>query len=124
MRVVVIGGGSWGTTLADLLAKNGHQSTLYVREQSLMAEMRSKRENSWYLPGITLHESLTVHHDLEQAVAGAEVFLFVVPTQFFRGVLRQLRELLPKKPKIVCANKGIEVGSLNTISEIVAEELA
>jgi len=124
MRIAVIGGGSWGTTLANLLATNGHPTSLWLREQKLMAEMRSRRENSWYLPGIQLHESLQVHSEMERATRDATAFLFAVPTQFFRSVLGQVREFMPKKPVIIGANKGIEVGSLSTISEIVAQELA
>lgn len=124
MRIAVIGGGSWGTTLANLLAKNGHSTTLWLREQKLMAEMRSRRENTWYLPGIPLAESLEVFSEMERATRDATVFLFAVPTQFFRTLLRQVHEFMPKKPIIVGANKGIEVGSLNTISEITGQELA
>lgn len=123
MRIAVIGGGSWGTTLANLLAKNGHETMLWVREQSLMAEMRGKRENSWYLPGITLCEDLIVHNEIERATKDASIFLFAVPTQFFRSVLGHVREHMPKRPIIIGANKGIEVASLSTISEIVAQEL-
>ncbi len=124
MRIVVIGGGSWGTTLANLLAKNGREVTLWVREQKLMAEMRARRENSWYMPGVTLHEKLVVQADLEQAAAGAEVFVFAVPTQFYRTVLGHVREYMPKRAMIICANKGIEVGSLQTVSQITAAETA
>ncbi len=124
MRFAVIGGGSWGTTLANLLAKNGNPTSLWVREQKLMAEMRSRHENTWYLPGVPLHESLEVFSEMERATKEATTFLFAVPTQFFRSVLAQVREYMPKRPIIIGANKGIEVGSLNTISQIVAHELA
>lgn len=122
MRISVIGGGSWGTTLANLLAKKGERVSLWVREQDLMAEMRSRRINTWYLPGLRLHDGLEIVSDLGQA-AQAEVFVFAVPTQFFRSILMHLRPLMPKKPVIICANKGIEVERLCTISEIVHQEL-
>jgi glycerol-3-phosphate dehydrogenase (NAD(P)+) len=122
MRISVIGGGSWGTTLANLLAKKGERVSLWVREQDLMAEMRSSRTNTWYLPGLRLHEGLEIVSDLGQA-AQAEVFVFAVPTQFLRSILMHMRPLMPKKPVIICANKGIEVERLCTISEIVHQEL-
>ncbi len=122
MRISVIGGGSWGTTLANLMAKKGERVSLWVREQDLMAEMRSRRENTWYLPGMRLHDGLEIISDLGQA-AQAEVFVFAVPTQFFRSILMHMRPLMPKKPVIICANKGIEVERLCTISEIVHQEL-
>ncbi len=122
MRISVIGGGSWGTTLANLLAKKGERTTLWVREQDLMAEMRSRRENTWYLPGMRLHDTLEIITDLGQA-AQAEVLVYAVPTQFFRSILMHMRPLMSKKPVIICANKGIEVERLCTISEIVHQEL-
>lgn len=124
MRIVVVGGGSWGTTLANLLAKNGHEVALWVREQELMAEMRANRENRWYLPGITLDDNLNIYNDINQAVGESDTFVFAVPSQFFRSVLSTLRHAIPKRAKIICANKGIEVGTLSTMSEIVTQELA
>lgn len=124
MRIAVLGGGSWGTTLAGLLARNGHEVRLWVREQTLLAEIRTKGENTWYMPGMKLPESLEVSTDPAHVLDGAEVCLFAVPSQFFRDCLKDLKPLLPKRPVILCANKGIEVGSCMTISEIVAEVLA
>jgi glycerol-3-phosphate dehydrogenase (NAD(P)+) len=123
MKTAVIGGGSWGTTLADMLARKGVATTLWVREQKLLAEIRATGENTWYLKGHALHEDLEVSNELEQVADGAEVFLFVVPTQFFRSALLHVRPLLPKRPVVVCANKGIEVENLCTIDDMVRQEL-
>ncbi|MGE4298274.1 MAG: NAD(P)H-dependent glycerol-3-phosphate dehydrogenase [Desulfovibrionaceae bacterium] len=123
MKIAVIGGGAWGTTLANLLAKKGVDATLWVREQQVLAEIRSTGRNAWYLPDVVLHETLEVTSDPEAALKDAACFLFVVPCQFYRNMLIQFREMLPKKPLIVCANKGIEVGSLKTVSQVTAEEL-
>jgi len=124
MRFAVLGGGSWGTTLANLLAKQGHETRLWVREQELLAEIVSKRENTWYLPGHKLHEKLEVSIDSTAVLKDAEVFLFAIPSQFFRSSLVAMREHLPKKPVVLCANKGIELNTLYTMSQVVEEVLA
>ncbi len=123
MKIAVIGGGSWGTTLANMLAKKEIDVSLWVRETQVVAEILSKRENSWYLPGAPLHEKLRPAVDLREVVDGADYVLLAVPSQFVRGVLQDLRPLLPKKPVIISAAKGIEVERLKTMSEVVGEEL-
>jgi glycerol-3-phosphate dehydrogenase (NAD(P)+) len=123
MHITVIGGGAWGTTLADMLSKNGVHTTLWVREREVMAEIASKRVNSWYLPEVTLDERLEVANDPAQAVGSSEAFLFAVPSQFYRSVLMNFREHLPKKPAIICANKGIELESLMSMSQVTEDVL-
>ncbi len=124
MRFAVMGGGSWGTTLANLLAKKGHATRLWVREQELLAEIVSKRENTWYMPGFKLHESLEASTDEAAVIEDAEVLLFAIPSQFFRASLVSLRDRLPKKPIVLCANKGIELNTLSTMSQVVDDTLA
>jgi glycerol-3-phosphate dehydrogenase (NAD(P)+) len=121
MKYSVIGGGSWGTTLADLLARNGHDVRLWLREQELLSEIKRTRENSWYLPGITLHENLVPTNDYTTALEGSDGAIFVVPSQFFRSVLTDVKRLLPKRPVIMCANKGIELETHCTMSQIVEQ---
>jgi glycerol-3-phosphate dehydrogenase (NAD(P)+) len=123
MKFAVIGGGAWGTTLANLLARNGRSATLWVREPEVAAKIKTTRVNEWYLPGIALDPSLAVSADLAQAAGAAEVFLLTVPSQFFRNTLRDLLPLLPKRPVCVCANKGIELDSLMTMSQVVDDVL-
>lgn len=124
MRFAVLGGGSWGTTLANMLAKKGHETKLWVREQELLAEIVAKRENTWYMPGLKLHESLEVSTDEVAVMRDAEVFLVAIPSQFFRSALATMREHMPKKPVVLCANKGIELNTLCTMSQVVDEALA
>lgn len=124
MKIAVIGAGSWGTTLANMLAKAGHAAALWVHEPRLAAEIRVKRENTWFLPGAPLHPAVEVTTDYAHALADAGVILCAVPTQFFRQTLRGMKTHLPQRPVLVCANKGIEVERLCTISEIVEQELA
>jgi len=123
MKIAVLGAGAWGTTLADMLAKNDVNTTLWAREPEVVTNIREKRENSTFLPGVTLSEKLNVESDPETAFAGADYFLVVIPSQFIRPALEGFRDILPMNPVIVCASKGIELGSLAPMSRVVAEAL-
>jgi len=123
MNVAVIGGGSWGTSLADLLASKGVDTTLWVRERDLLAEIKSKGENTWYMPGITLSPHLKTSMDLAQACADKDLYLMAVPSQFMRATLSGLRNLMAKNPAVVCASKGIELDTGKTMSEVCDEAM-
>lgn len=121
--IAVIGAGSWGTTLADLLAKKGHAVTLWAYEPELVLEMREKRENTLFLPGLKLSPDLSFTNSLEEAYAGCTMVLCVVPSQLVRRVMHDSLPFLPKEVVIVSASKGIEVATLATVSEIYREIL-
>jgi glycerol-3-phosphate dehydrogenase (NAD(P)+) len=123
MRTAVIGAGAWGTTLANLLASTGAPTTLWVREAALAGEMRATGVNASFLPDHPLHPALRVEHEPEAALAGAEVFLVVVPSQYIRQCLASFRPLLPDSPAIVCASKGIELDTGAPMSRVVEEAL-
>ena len=123
MNISVIGGGSWGTTLADLLAHKGLNVTIWVREMELLAEIKGKGENTWYMPGVKLSPNLQATMDLAQACEGKDLFLMAVPSQFLRSVLGEMHPLLPKTPSIVCANKGIELDTGKTMSEVCEDAM-
>jgi len=125
MKIAVIGGGAWGTALANNWAgKDGVEVRLWVREPEVLAAVNERHENATYLPGVELDARLKATTDAAEAVAGAAFSVFVVPSQFFRAALRQFKPLLPEAPVVVCANKGVELGTLATMSEIVAQELS
>ena len=124
MKVAVIGGGSWGTSLADLLAGKGVDTTLWVRERDLLAEIKSKGENTWYMPGVKLSPRLQVSIDLSLACADKDLYLMAVPSQFLRTVIGQLRDCMTKNPAIICACKGIEIDTGKTMSEVCEEAMA
>jgi glycerol-3-phosphate dehydrogenase (NAD(P)+) len=107
-----------------MFAKNGIETTIWIHEREVMAEIHAKRENTWYLPGVKLSDALSAANEPEQAVQDAEAFLFAVPSQFFRSVMMRFREHLPKKPVCICANKGIELETLMTMSEVMEDVLA
>ncbi|MHC1712144.1 MAG: NAD(P)H-dependent glycerol-3-phosphate dehydrogenase [Solidesulfovibrio sp.] len=123
MKIAVIGGGSWGTTLADLLAKKGHDARLWVREQAVMNEIRTTRENSWYLPGRKLSDALDVSTDAAAVSDGVKHFIFAVPCQFIRNAYQRFQKFMPKSPVIICASKGIELDTLMTMSQVCEDAL-
>ncbi|MFW5730382.1 MAG: NAD(P)H-dependent glycerol-3-phosphate dehydrogenase [Desulfonatronovibrionaceae bacterium] len=124
MKAAVIGGGSWGTTLADMLCRKGYQVRLWVREEGLAQEISDRHENTWYLPGITLAPELQVDNDPRQIAQGADIYLVVVPCQFMRGVIQDFKEFMPDNPVVVCASKGVELATLKPQSMVVREALS
>lgn len=117
-RIAVIGGGSWGTALADRLAANGNDTLIWAYEPELVAEINSSHTNSAYLPGINLHPTLACTGSLEEAVLGRSIILLVTPVQVMRGVLKQLVPYIGENAIIANASKGIELETLDTVSQI------
>jgi len=124
MNIGVVGAGSWGTALADLLARIGHQVTLWAYEADLVARMRSTRENDLFLPDFSLHEELEFSNSLADVVKGRELILLVSPSQLMRRVVRELLPHIEDGRVLVSAAKGIENDSLMTMSQVIDEELA
>ncbi len=122
-RIAVIGGGSWGSALADVIARNGHDTTLWIYEQDLALEVAATRINSVYLPGIPLHPSLVCTSSLSEALADRTLILLVTPVQVMRSVLARAAAEIRPDALIVNASKGIELDSLMTVSRICAELL-
>lgn len=122
-RIAVIGGGSWGTALAGRLAANGNDTVLWAYEAELVEEINSTHTNSLYLPGINLHPTLACTGNLEEAVSGRSILLLVTPVQVMRGVLKQLAPHIAPDAVIANASKGIELETLQTVSQICGELL-
>jgi glycerol-3-phosphate dehydrogenase (NAD(P)+) len=123
MKIGVIGAGSWGTTLANLLAKKGYSVTLWVYEADLAERMANSRVNDLFLDGITLAPNLAVTNQLDEAAAGRQLLLLVSPSQVMRQVLKQLQAHLDEKCLLVSAAKGIENETLQLMSEVLEAEL-
>jgi glycerol-3-phosphate dehydrogenase (NAD(P)+) len=118
-HIGVIGGGAWGTALAQTCARAGRAVTLWEYDAGHAAYLADKRE-SRFLPGVTLHDAIAVTVDLTQ-VARADAILLVVPAQAMRSTLVALSPVLaPGTPLIACA-KGIEHGTHKFMTEIVVE---
>ncbi len=123
-RIAVIGAGSWGTALANRLAENGHQVALWAYEAELVQEINTCHTNSLFLPGIELYRSLRSTGNLAEAVADAGIVLLVTPVQVMGGVLNQLAPHISPQVVIANASKGIELNSLQTVSQICASHLS
>jgi glycerol-3-phosphate dehydrogenase (NAD(P)+) len=120
-RLAVIGGGAWGSALASVAARAGAGVVLWARDPGVVAAINQHHATPLYLPGIALDPRVAATTDAAAAVAGTEAALIVVPAQFLRGALEMLAPLLPAGlPLLLCA-KGIETGSLRTMSEIAGE---
>ncbi|MBW7996944.1 MAG: NAD(P)-dependent glycerol-3-phosphate dehydrogenase [Candidatus Glassbacteria bacterium] len=123
MRIAVIGAGSWGTTLADLLASKAKDVVLWSWEAEVAEQIGREHRNELYLPGVELSGDLGATSDIQQAVDGAEVVVTVCPTHVMREVLTGAAGRIGVGTVLVNASKGIECGSLKRISELVAEVL-
>jgi len=122
-KIGVIGAGSWGTTLANLLAKKGLEVTLWAYEGDLVEEMRATRVNTLFLPGMELSAGLAFTNSLEEAAAGKDVLVLVSPSQVMRSVLTQLAPLLEPGVTLVNASKGIELDTFMTMDQVCAAVL-
>ncbi len=120
-KVAVFGAGSWGTAFSVVLADAGHDVTLWARREELCATINEKRENTDYLPGIELPRTVSATHDPERTLAGAEFVVFAVPSQTFRGNVTEWADIIPRDALLVSLMKGVELGSLKRMSEVIAE---
>ena len=119
-RLAIIGGGAWGTALAMVARRAGSEAAIWTRDTAIAAAISQRHENPVYLPGIALDPAIRATADLADAAAGIEAALIAVPAQFLREVLAALAPHLPPAlPLLLCA-KGIETGSLKTMSELAA----
>ncbi len=121
-KITLLGGGSWGTALAKLLSENGHHVTVWLRDENQCRELSLERVNNKYLPKIQIPENIVFTSNINEAVKNAEMLLIVTPTQMIRSVLKQIDEEHKKLKIIINASKGIEIGTLALVSDIVKEE--
>lgn len=119
--IAVIGAGSWGTTLSCLLSEKGFDVSLWVYEKELAEEISEKRVNSLYLPDYTLPDSIIVTHDLEKAINKAMFIVSAIPSQHVRRIIGSAIPFIRKEAVIISVSKGIEKGSLLTISSVIKE---
>lgn len=118
-RIAVLGAGSWGTALANLLAKKGNAVTVWSYEPEVADAINTRHENSKYMKGITLSDGVRATSDVRSAVQDAAVLVSVTPAQHVRGVLEQAAPVISPNTLIVSASKGIETSSLQTMAEII-----
>ncbi len=118
----VIGGGAWGTALAQVVTRSGHSAILWAREPEVVAAINLAHQNPLFLPGVLLDQAIVATADLAD-LAAADLVLAVVPAQHLRTTLVALApHARPGLPIVLCA-KGVEAGSLKLMTQVLAETL-
>lgn len=119
----MVGAGSWGTALAALATRAGHDVCLWARERDVVRGIREHAENHLFLPGIELPRALEATGNLEHAVAGAEIVMSVSPAQYAGAVMARAAPFLKPDAIVVTASKGIEISTLRRMDEVLGELL-
>lgn len=122
-KVSVLGAGSWGTALSIVLGKNGHDVVLWSFLKQEVDLLNTHREHIEKLPGIVLPENVTVTADLQEACEGQDLIVFAVASPFVRSTAKMTADFIPKQQLIVNVAKGIEESTLDTLTDILSEEL-
>jgi glycerol-3-phosphate dehydrogenase (NAD(P)+) len=123
IRCAVIGAGAWGTALADLLARNGHDVELWSYEPDVAEAVNARHSNPRFLPGAVLAPTLRATTSLGSAVAAADLVLYVTPSHVLRGIVRGTASSVRADATLVVASKGIERDTLRVMSDVVREEM-
>lgn len=120
-KVAVMGAGSWGTAFSIVLADAGNEVTIAARREDLCEAINERRENPEYLPGIGLPDVITATHDPAAALRGAEFVVLAVPSQTLRANLTDWAPHVPREAVLVSLMKGVELDTLDRMSEVIAE---
>ena len=123
MKIAVIGAGSWGTAIAALLGERHRHVALWARSPELAAELTATRRNNRYLPDAVLPASVVCTADLATAAAGAHIVVIVTPSHAVRATASALAPHIADGAVVVTAAKGLEIGTLKRMSEVVVEEI-
>tara|TARA_R110001592_G_scaffold341474_1_gene630549 strand:+ start:21941 stop:22972 length:1032 start_codon:yes stop_codon:yes gene_type:complete len=121
--IAVLGGGSFGTAIANIASEIGVKTYLWMRSDTAVKEIKETRENAKYLPELILHKNLIPTTSLENAIRHAEIIFFAIPSKSFRTVVESAKEYIRQDQYIVSTTKGIEPGTLNLMSDILHSEL-
>lgn len=125
MKVTVVGGGAWGTALADLLARKGEQVTLWARESEVIESVNQRHRNDMFLPGAELAPGLRAEADLAASLRGVDTIVSVAPSHAVRDVMTQAAAALrDARPLVVSASKGLDPDRLERPSHVLGEVLA
>ncbi|MEY4516128.1 MAG: hypothetical protein RL180_474 [Pseudomonadota bacterium] len=122
LRVTVLGGGSFGTAMANLAARNGCDTRMWIRDAAVAEQMQATHRNARYLPDFELHESLSFTAELADAVRDRDIVFMAVPSHSFRSVLRQIAPYISGQV-VVSLTKGIEADTFALMSDIIRAEL-
>lgn len=122
LKAALLGGGSWGTTVASLIARNA-PVTLWARDQDTVREINEKHSNSKYLPGARLNSKLVATGSIQEAVAQCDVLVMGIPSQHFRSVLEQAKDHIRPWVPVISLTKGLELSTRKRMTEVINEVL-
>ena len=122
LNVSVLGGGSWGTTVASLVTRNS-PVTLWARNPATVEEINTQHTNETYLPGATIPDKLVATNDIGEAVSGADVIVMGIPSQNFRAVLQEVKKHIRAWVPVISLTKGLELDTRMRMTEIINEVL-
>lgn len=123
MNISVLGAGGWGTTLSIILHHNGHNVTLWEYKRHYTKVLNRSRENKIYLPGVKIPKEIIITHSLEESCKEKHMIVLAVPTQFIRGVVREIKKMDFHDTTFVSVAKGIEKDSMLTVSQVINDEI-
>ena len=123
MKIGVLGAGSWGIALTELLSGNGHKVTVWSIDEAEIAMLKEHREHKTKLPGVILKEDVLYTTKVEEAVLDAEMLVMVVPSPFIRSTAKTIAPFVKENQLIVNVSKGIEEDTLMTLTDIISEEV-
>ncbi|MBW1615304.1 MAG: NAD(P)-dependent glycerol-3-phosphate dehydrogenase [Deltaproteobacteria bacterium] len=121
IKIGVIGGGSWGTALANLLALKGYKIDLWVFETEIAEQIKTERSNKVFLPDIMLSENIIPTNNLKKAASAKDILLIVVPSHFIRNIASAIEKYISPQTIILTASKGIENETSYTMSQVLRE---
>lgn len=120
IRCAVIGGGAWGTAIADRLVRNGHQCVIWARETDVVEAVNMRHENPRFLAGATLADGLTATGDMHAALRGAQLVVYAAPSHVLRMVVASGADGIAQDAVLAVATKGIERETLALMTDVVA----
>lgn len=120
----VIGSGSWGTALARVLSKNGHEVTLWSRREEESRMLREERENKSKLPGVKIPDDILCTTDLEQTVEGKDILVLATASPSIRSMAKKMAPYVAAGQLIVDVSKGIEESTLMILTDVIAQEIS
>lgn len=124
-NISILGDGGWGTTLAILLRNKGFKISLWGAFRDYVSYLDRKRVNTKFLPQIMIPKDIEITADLNEAIYGKGIIILAIPSQYLRGILRKIKKLdcPPREAVYLSVIKGIEIGSLKRMSEVIHEEI-
>jgi glycerol-3-phosphate dehydrogenase (NAD(P)+) len=122
LRITVLGGGSFGTAMANTAVRNGCDTMIWIRDEAVAADINATHINKRYLPDFKLEDGLRAVSNIEEAVRDRDIILVAIPSHSFRDVLKQIKPFITSQA-VVSLTKGIEANTFSFMSDIIRSEL-